>query len=176
MRNSLVILGIFAVLVSCGATGGDTPANSGQGKRIDGVDAITRDGLLMQNVSEVSNDVTKSDLPVMRAIGVGNPKYEIMADGSYIASYRYGQDRYFKIVATRRSLTEKPYPPHGTMKVMDLEIPSYGTGNEDPEYTSQHRHLFSPDRNWANFIFIHGGNRDSNSGKEIESDLPKVSW
>ena len=153
----------------------ETPTG-GRVKDMDAVAAIIKGGLLMQNVPEVSTDPSTTNLPILRAVGVGAPKYEIMADGSYIASYHYGQDRYFKIVATRRSLTEKPYPPHSTMKVMDLEIPSYGTGNEDPEYTSQHRHLFSPDRNWATFIFIHGGNRDSNSGKQIESDLPRVSW
>ncbi len=176
MKNTITLLAIFSVLVSCGATGGNNSANSGQGKRIDQVDALTVDGPLMQNVDAVSDDISKTDLPVLRALNVGNPKYAIMADGSYIATYRYGKDRYFKIIGTRRIIPAKGYAPHSTMKIFDYEIPSYATGNEDPEYTSQDKSLLSSDRNMGTFVFIHGGNRDFNTGKQIENEVPKVSF
>ncbi len=176
MKNKLALVAIFSVLVSCGTTGGSNSASTGQEKRIDEVDAITVDGLLTQNVSAVSTDITKTNLPILRAIGAGAPEYAIMADGSYVASYRYGKSRYFKIIGTRRSLPAKGYPPHSTMKIMNQVIPSYGTGNEDPEYTSRDTVFEAPDGRSATFLFIHGGNRDFNSGKQIENDLPKVSW
>jgi hypothetical protein len=168
-------IGFCVSLISCVATNPvASPAGAGP-EEIDAVAALTERGELMQNVGEVSSDPSTTELPLMRAVGAGAPKYEIMADGSYIATYRYGKKRYFKIIGTRRNLSAKSYAPHSTMKLMDQVIPSYGTGNEDPEYTSQDRTFVKQD-GWANFVFIHGGNRDFNTGKQIENDLPKVIW
>ena len=174
MKFLLLPVALCASLISCVTTPPAAPNDGARG--IDAVEALTVNGVLMQSVGAVSTDPAKTDLPILRAVGAGEPKYEIMADGSYVASYRYGKKRYFKIIGTRRNLPSNGYPPHSTMRIMDQTIPSYATGNEDPEYTSRDTVFETPGGKSATFVFIHGGNRDTNSGTQIEKDVPKVTW
>ena len=78
-----------------------------------------------------------------------------MEDGSYLAAYRQGK-KYIHIMGTKRPAVTFPYPPIGTVRILNQTVGYYGTGNEDPEYTSKVTPFTAPDGRTANYAIVYG--------------------
>ncbi|MBC7980266.1 MAG: hypothetical protein H7Y36_06860 [Armatimonadetes bacterium] len=175
MEKILAICFVCA-LSACGLGSRPGGNDMSEADTTDAVDAIATRKLLQENSGAVSSDPATIRLPILRAVGCGSPGYAIMKDGSYIATYRFGNERYLKIVGTLRSFPGFSYSPDGKINILDQAVSHYSTGNEDPEFTTRDNYFAAPDGRNANFIFVFGGNRDQVTQAALYREFPKLAW
>lgn len=123
--------------------------------------------LLMEAIG--GGDVSKISVPILRAPGWGQPKYEVAADGSYIATYNKGKD-YAQITGTPRTIKPTGFSSDGSLSVLGKSAPYFATGNEDPEYRTEPVILTAPDGRTATYSVLFGG------PKGVKNRAPKVAW
>lgn len=127
-----------------------------------------------------SSDPRAIKVPILRAPALeakyGTPRYHVMQDGSYLAHYEWGKSMYLKIVGTQRPGSIPAYATDGSFDLMGKQQGSYGTGNEDPEFTSKITRLTAPDGRSANYVIVFGGKRDDIGQAGLSAAVPKFGW
>lgn len=135
------------------------------------------DGIIKNELADYSvtypSDISAIKVPILKASGYGNPKYSVMDDGSYLATYRQGK-KYLHILGTQRPPVTFSYPPIGTIRLLNQTVGYYGTGNEDPEYTSKVTSFTAPDGRTANYAIVYGVIGTSLRAEELEK--VKFGW
>lgn len=119
------------------------------------------------------SDLSRIKVPILKASGLGKPTYSVMGDGSYVARYDFGK-KYVYVMGTSRPAKTFSYPPEGSFRFLNQSTGYYGTGNEDPEYTSAVTSLTAPDGRTANYAVVYGIGSGSIQMKDMEK--VKFSW
>jgi hypothetical protein len=165
-------------LAACAPTGTTSAPSPSPIEQGDAVDHVLSGTLAMDPISSPTG-TSGITVPILRAPALeakyGKPKYHVMSDGSYQARYDWGQ-MYLKIVGTQRPPVPKDYDTDSSFDLLGKTQGAYGTGNEDPEFTSKAARLTAPDGRSANYIIIYGGNRDHITQQGLLKSVPKFSW
>jgi hypothetical protein len=177
IRLSFVLL-FSVVLIGC-ATKVAGPASSPFDQSEDVVGNIIGRHTMMEDFSKPTTDLSKVNVPLLRAPGLeagqGKPVYSVMDDGSYIARSHWGRGKYLVIVGTLRSGNQPDDDVHGTFNLMGRRQNYYFSGNEDPELTSMITSLRGPDGRRGNYVIVFGALRNELKG-DFARAVPDLGW